>query len=180
MKRRARTTAWAKILQRSFERLTRSAMKSGTKALGDALKPVAARRAPPPGAGAWIPGVALGATGARHYRLYPPPDLAFGERLPLMVMLHGCGQDAKSFAESTRMNRIATLERFFVLSPEQDRLANAQGCWNWFDTRSGRAYGEAALIMKAIDQVCLFYPVDRSRVAIAGLSAGARMADLLA
>ena len=83
--------------------------------------------------------------------------MKFGERLPLMVMLHGCGQDAKSFATSTRMNRIAARERFLVLYPEQDRLANAQGCWNWFDTKSGRAYGEAALIMKAIDQVCLLY-----------------------
>ena len=59
------------------------------------------------------------------------------------------------------MNRVAARERFLVLYPEQDRMANAQGCWNWFDTASGRAYGEAALIMKAIDQVCLLYPVDR-------------------
>src|SRR5207248_9259797 len=60
-----------------------------------------------------------------------------------------------------------------------DRVANAQGCWNWFDTTSGRAYGEAGLIMKAIDQVCLLYPADRARVAVAGLSAGASMAALL-
>ena len=33
--------------------------------------------------------------------------------------------------------------------------------------------------MKAIDQVCLMYPVDRTRVAVAGLSAGASMAALL-
>ena len=33
--------------------------------------------------------------------------------------------------------------------------------------------------MKAIDQVCLLYPVDRARVAVAGLSAGASMAALL-
>jgi len=103
----------------------------------------------------------------------------FGERLPMLVMLHGCGQDADSFAASTRMNRVAQRERFLVLYPEQDRLANAQACWNWFDTASGRAFGEAALIMKAIDQVCLLYPVDRARVAIAGLSAGASMAALL-
>ncbi len=96
-----------------------------------------------------------------------------------MVMLHGCGQDANSFATSTRMNRIAMRERFLVLYPEQDRLANGQGCWNWFDTDTGRAYGEAALIMKAIDQVCLLHPVDRARVAVAGLSAGASMAALL-
>ena len=77
------------------------------------------------------------------------------------------------------MNHIAARERFVVLYPEQDRLANPQGCWNWFDTQSGRAYGEAALIMAAIDQVCLLYPVDRQRVAVAGLSAGASMAALL-
>jgi poly(hydroxyalkanoate) depolymerase family esterase len=121
----------------------------------------------------------MGSTGARRFRLYRPPGVKVGERLPLMVMLHGCGQDARSFAMSTRMNRIAARERFLVLYPEQDRMANAQGCWNWFDTTSGRAYGETALIMKAIDQACLLYAADRTRVAVAGLSAGASMAALL-
>jgi poly(hydroxyalkanoate) depolymerase family esterase len=121
----------------------------------------------------------MGATGARRFRLFRPPGVRHDEKLPLLVMLHGCGQDANSFAASTRMNRVALRERFLVLYPEQDRLANGQGCWNWFDTGSGRAYGEAALIMKAIDQVCLLQPVDRSRVAVAGLSAGASMAALL-
>jgi poly(hydroxyalkanoate) depolymerase family esterase len=78
------------------------------------------------------------------------------------------------------MNRIAMRERFLVLYPEQDRLANVHGCWNWFDTDNGRAFAEAALIMKAVDQVCLLQPVDRARVAVAGLSAGASMAALLA
>jgi hypothetical protein len=40
-------------------------------------------------------------------------------------------------------------------------------------------YGEAALIMRAIDQVCLLHPVDKAWVAIAGLSKGASMAALL-
>lgn len=174
-----RMSAWAKTFERSFLAMTRIATKSGTRALGKALKPAVARRTPPPGDGVWIPGVAMGSTGARRFRLYRPLDVKFGERLPLMVMLHGCGQDANTFAASTRMNRIAMRERFLVLYPEQDRLSNGQGCWNWFDTGSGRAYGEAALIMKAIDQVCLLQPVDRTRVAIAGLSAGASMAALL-
>ena len=43
----------------------------------------------------------------------------------------------------------------------------------------GRAFGEAALIMQAVDQVCLLHPVDKARVAVAGLSAGASMAALL-
>lgn len=122
----------------------------------------------------------MGPTGARRYRLYRPPDLQPGERLPLLVMLHGCRQDAAGFAASTRMNALARRMRFLVLYPEQDPLASAQRCWNWYDTRSGRACGEVALIMVAIDQVCLLSPVDRARIALAGLSAGASMAALVA
>lgn len=183
MRKRSRPSPWAKLFQRNLATVTRSVVKTGTRAVNSAVKR-AIRKAivsnkPPPGAGAWSPGIAMGASGARRFRLYRPPGIKFGERLPLLVMLHGCGQDANAFATSTRMNRIAQRERFLVLYPEQDRLANPQGCWNWFDTASGRAYGEAALIMQAIDQVCLLHPVDGTRVAIAGLSAGASMAALL-
>ena len=163
--------------------VTRAAVKTGTRAVRrvvrQATRKAVASSQPPPGAGDWSAGIALGTSGARRFRLYRPPGVKIGERLPLLVMLHGCGQDANAFARSTRMNRIAQRERFLVLYPEQDRLANPQGCWNWFDTASGRAYGEAALIMQAIDQVCLRHPVDPARLAIAGMSAGASMAALL-
>jgi poly(hydroxyalkanoate) depolymerase family esterase len=180
MAKRSPASAWAKALERSFVAITRSTLRANTRVAAPLLKAGAERRKPPRGDGDWIAGIAMGAGGARRYRLYRPPEVAFGERLPLVVMLHGCGQDAKSFAEVTRMNRIASRERFFVLYPEQDRLSNAQGCWNWFDTRSGRAYGEAESIMSAIDQVCMLYRADSTSVAIGGLSAGASMAALLA
>ena len=106
--------------------------------------------------------------------------MGFAERLPLVVMLHGCGQDANAFALSTHMNRLAVRERFMVLYPEQDRLANLQGCWNWYDTDSRRAFAEAATISAAVDQVCLLYRADPARVALAGMSAGASMAALMA
>ena len=41
--------------------MTRVASKPGSRALETALKPIGAKRTPPPGAGAWIPGVAIGA-----------------------------------------------------------------------------------------------------------------------
>jgi poly(hydroxyalkanoate) depolymerase family esterase len=166
-----------KALGRSYVSMVRTTLRAGARANAlSATVAAAAARKPPRGEGDWVAGISIGRAGARKYRLYRPPDVQPGECLPLLVMLHGCGQDAKSFAESTRMNRTAARNRFLVLYPEQDRYANAQGCWNWFDTRSGRAQGEAELIMRAIDQVCSLYAADRQRVAVAGLSAGASMA----
>lgn len=180
MSKRTRKSAWARSVGRQFVALTRIARAAGTQALARVLKPEPARRMPPPALGTWTLGVAIGPTGARRFRLYRPPGIGAGERLPLMVMLHGCGQDADRFAASTRMNRVALRERFLVLYPEQDRRLNPQGCWNWYDTDNGRADAEVALILNAIDQVCLLHPVDSQRVAVAGLSAGASMAALLA
>ncbi len=179
MAKNALALAWARNFERQWVALARSNLRAGTRAATKALRPTVDKQKAPPGDGSWTTGIATGAAGARRFRLYRPPGVGFAERLPLLVMLHGCGQDAQGFALCTRMNRIAARERFLVLYPEQERMANAQGCWNWFDTASGRAYGEVALIMKAIDQVCWLYPVDHARIAIAGLSAGASMAALV-
>jgi poly(hydroxyalkanoate) depolymerase family esterase len=166
--------------------MTRTAMRAGSKAMTQALRaaPTARKRIPvkrtPAPEAIRSTGVAVGAVGARRYRLYKPPGVRSTERLPLVVMLHGCLQDAEALAASSQMNRIAARKRFFVLYPEQDRFSNAQGCWNWYDTRSGRAQGEAGAIDAAIDQVCLLQSVDPDRIALAGFSAGAGMAVLLA
>ncbi len=144
------------------------------------MKAIAAVSAPPAGPGDWISGQAIGAAGMRRFFLFRPPGVRLQERLPLLVMLHGCGQNAALFARSTRMNRIAVRERFLVLYPEQSLSAHPQGCWEWYATDSHKAQAEAATLMAAIDQVCLFYPVDRNAVAVAGISAGAGMAALLA
>lgn len=128
----------------------------------------------------WTIGTASGASGFRRYRLYKPSGLCPSERLPLVVMLHGCAQDAEALAASTKMNRLAQVERFIVLYPEQERLSNLQNCWNWYDTRAGRAQREADSIASAVEQICLTQPVDTQRIALVGLSAGAGLASLLA
>jgi poly(hydroxyalkanoate) depolymerase family esterase len=135
-----------------------------------------------PARGEWVGGVAPGPAGARRYHLYIPPGLALkaNEKLPLLVMLHGCGQTGGDLAAATRMNRLAARERFLVLYPEQERMANAHGCWNWFERRNGKAQAEAATLLAAVDKVARRYPVDLARVAVAGLSAGASMAVLMA
>ena len=137
-------------------------------------------RKPLPASGEWLAGIAPGPAGARRFHLYVPPGLALraGEKLPLLVMLHGCGQTGRELAASSRMNRLAVRHRFLVLYPEQERLANAHGCWNWFDRRSGKADAEAATLLAAIELVARRHPVDMARVAVAGLSAGASRAAM--
>ncbi|WP_068638925.1 extracellular catalytic domain type 1 short-chain-length polyhydroxyalkanoate depolymerase [Thauera butanivorans] len=187
MSRRLRKSPLARALQRATAAttaMTRKSLAAGTRAVGKAVAQtvdaIAAPHRPPPGAGDWIAGQALGPAGVRRFHLFRPPGIRHDERRPLLVMLHGCGQTAAQFAHSTRMNRIARRERLLVLYPEQDRSANPQGCWNWYDTRSRHADAEAETLMAAIDQVCLLYPVDREAIALAGISAGASMAALLA
>lgn len=180
MARRRSSTGWAKLIQRSLKALAAPAVRAGRQAGRRAIAAGVRSLRPPAGAGTWWPGVALGAQGARGYRLFRPSALPLGERVPLLVMLHGCGQDAKVFADSTRMNALAARQGCVLLYPEQDRIANLQGCWNWFETDSGRAQAEADLILKAVDMACTLCPVDRARVALVGFSAGASMAALLA
>jgi poly(hydroxyalkanoate) depolymerase family esterase len=182
MARRSTASVFARAYQRNLRALTKVTLGNSKRIAGQVQRAAAKRLKPPPGKGDWLSGMAVGAGGARGFHLFRPADLqlAPGEKLPLMVMLHGCGQTGRDFAASTRMNALAVRHRFMVLYPEQDRLAHPQGCWNWYERRSGKADAEAATLMAAVDQACMLYPVDRDRVAIAGLSAGASMAALLA
>lgn len=180
MAKRRTASPWLKLFSRQANAMTKSVLRAGTRSATQALKTATRKPAAGASSGDWLLGVAVGPGGMRRYRLFRPHGLAFGERLPLMVMLHGCLQDAQAFAASTRMNALAARERFLVLYPEQDRLSNANGCWNWFDTRSGKAQAEASLVLQAIDQACTLYGADPARVAVAGLSAGASLAALLA
>lgn len=100
-------------------------------------------------------------------------------RPALVVMLHGCSQDALSLAASSRMNQVAAREGFLVVYPGQDRNAHPHGCWNWYQTRSGQAQREAASLDAAIARVCRVEGADPRRVVLAGFSAGAAMAVLL-
>ena len=163
---------------------TRRLIAAAGKVMNQSVKPsvkraVKAAAHAPPRTGGWSAGLVFGPAGARRYRLYLPPELRKDQRVPLLLMLHGCQQDADGFAALTRMNRLAAKQGFAVLYPEQDRLSNPQGCWNWYGTRSHQADAEAATLLLALDQVLRLHPVDAARVAVAGLSAGAGMAALL-
>lgn len=128
----------------------------------------------------------------RSYALYVPSSVAAKPRkaVPLLVYLHGCNQTADDAATGTRLEELAEQQGFLVLFPEQAKpvgssypLAdgNGSGCWNWFhpdhQTREG---GEPATLAGMTRDVMRRFRVDADRVWLAGVSAGADMATILA
>ena len=138
---------------------------------------------PPPGPGAasgrFIDGSFGCPEGRRRYRLYVPAGAVEKPR-PLVVMLHGCTQDAADFAAGTAMHTLAEQHGCLVLYPQQDRNANHSGCWNWFEPgQQRRGRGEPAILAAMTRQVLEEHGGDPRRVYAAGLSAGGAMAAIL-
>jgi poly(hydroxyalkanoate) depolymerase family esterase len=113
------------------------------------------------------------------YRLYLPAGIGEAERLPLLVMLHGCTQTAVEFADGTRMNTEAQQRRCAVLYPEQSKKANSLRCWNWFEPESLLGDGEASLLIHTVRHILDIHPIDAARVYVAGFSAGGAMSAVL-
>ena len=124
--------------------------------------------------------------GTRSYKLYVPArraDAAAGAGVAqaVVVMLHGCTQSADDFAAGTQMNRLADSHGFLVVYPEQVTQANVSKCWNWFQPQDQvRDAGEPALIAGIVRHVVAAQGADEHRVFVAGLSAGAAMALVVA
>lgn len=130
-------------------------------------------------AGEFISNRFLADFGSLRYKLFIPSGND-GSPMPLIVMLHGCGQDADDFACGTGMNALAEKYRCLVAYPEQSSGANGAKCWNWFeDGHHHRGQGEPALIAGVVQKIISEYAVDAGKVFIAGLSSGGAMAVIL-
>lgn len=145
-----------------------------------------ATSAPPVFAGNWrkaiftLPGEGLAPAKRLQYWLYQPSGEISATPRPLVVMLHGCKQSATDFAASTRMNQLAERKGFVVLYPQQSAAADAHRCWRWYQRATQQGGGDVRLIAAMIRQVQEKYRLDTSRTYVAGLSAGAGLAAILA
>jgi poly(hydroxyalkanoate) depolymerase family esterase len=134
-------------------------------------------------AGTWQGFVYQGQAGSRPYFVYTPVNYHPGTPVPLFVMLHGCTQTAADFAAGTQMDELADAHQFIVLYPQQTTLNNPAACWNWFvPTNQKRGSGEPSILagmVEAVEGNTSQWTIDRSRVFVAGASAGAIMSVIL-
>jgi poly(hydroxyalkanoate) depolymerase family esterase len=111
-------------------------------------------------------------------RFYVPEGLT--GPAPLIVVLHGCTQDAAVYDHGSGWSRLADRHGFILLFPEQRRANNSMLCFNWFEAAdTTRGQGEAASIRAMIDAVGAVHAIDRGRVFVTGLSAGGAMASVM-
>lgn len=166
---------------------TRASPTTGAPRAGAALtRPSPTTGAPRAGAasavapGKWLSGYAPNAAGQRmSYWLYLP-DNRPEKSMPLVVMLHGCQQTATQFAQGTRMNLHAEAMGCAVLYPQQAVSSHPHRCWKWYERSTQDGGGDVQTIVGIIHKVLAHYDIDRSRIYVAGISAGAGMANILA
>jgi poly(hydroxyalkanoate) depolymerase family esterase len=96
--------------------------------------------------------------------------------MPLVVVLHGCGQSAAEYDLGAGWSTLAKHYGFAVLLPEQQRGNNMQRCFNWFQSEDiVRDDGEVASIRQMVARMVADRAIDQRRIFITGLSAGAAM-----
>lgn len=104
------------------------------------------------------------------------PDSLPKRDVPLVLVLHGCNQDAHGMNRISGWNKLADENGFIIAYPEQKGKNNANRCFNWFygkDTEKGK--GEVASIHQIVNYMKATYPINEQEISITGVSAGAVM-----
>ncbi len=99
---------------------------------------------------------------------------------PLVLVLHGCTQDANSYSNESGWNDLADDYKFYIIYAEQPSANNSSKCFNWFESGDqNRGFGEAASLKSMIDYMKNNYSIDPNRVFVTGFSAGGAMSTVM-
>jgi poly(hydroxyalkanoate) depolymerase family esterase len=120
---------------------------------------------------------AFGANPGRLRMLVQNPPRPARRGAPLLLLLHGCGQDPVRFAAASGFAALAARLEAPLVLPDQLADNNHHRCFNWFlagDTRRGS--GEVESLREMIAEALRRYRSDPRQVFVAGLSAGGALA----
>ncbi|MGN9808810.1 extracellular catalytic domain type 1 short-chain-length polyhydroxyalkanoate depolymerase [Micromonospora sp. BQ11] len=109
---------------------------------------------------------------------YRPDNLP--ANAPVVVLLHGCTQNATGYFNGTGWQKYADQWKFVVIVAGQSSANQSNSCFNWFvegDIRRGQ--GEALSIKQMVDHARTTYGTDPGRVFVSGLSAGGAMSAVM-
>ncbi|MBT8350094.1 MAG: hypothetical protein KJO26_02500 [Deltaproteobacteria bacterium] len=111
----------------------------------------------------------------RSYRLHVPARWEPSKTLPLVIVVHGAFETARSMEKQTGFSDLADNENFFVLYP------NGIGIFGWLQHwNAGHCCGKAAsdevddvaFIEMAIEDTCRIANIDERRIYMVGFSNG--------
>ncbi|MEV0505378.1 PHB depolymerase family esterase, partial [Streptomyces spectabilis] len=109
---------------------------------------------------------------------YVPDGLAAGR--PVVVVLHGCTQNAAGYGTGSGWTELADRWGFSLVLPQQQPVNNISSCFNWFQTGdTTRGLGEAASVAQMVDRHLADLAGDSRRVYVTGLSAGGGMTSVM-
>lgn len=116
------------------------------------------------------------------FAVYVPSTYRADSAVPLVVVLHGCNTTADQQAAASGYDALAERRRFVVLYPDVGPVdENQGGCWRgiWDPRAEGRGQGDAGAIAGMTGAVIARWQIDRSRVYVIGISAGAFETSIL-
>jgi len=103
------------------------------------------------------------------------------EPAPLVVVLHGCGQTADDISRMTGWNKLAEKNNFIVLYPQQKMANNLSLCFGWYNEHDiNKGQGQCESIYQMIVYASQQFNVDKEKIFITGVSAGAAMSVVMA
>ncbi|MFD0593699.1 PHB depolymerase family esterase [Catellatospora coxensis] len=109
---------------------------------------------------------------------YRPDNLPAGR--PVVVLLHGCTQNASGYFTNSGWRKYADLWGFGLIVAEQKSANNSLSCFNWFQAGDiARGQGEALSVKQMVDHAVANLGADASRVYVSGLSAGGAMSAVM-
>ncbi|MGX4688960.1 extracellular catalytic domain type 1 short-chain-length polyhydroxyalkanoate depolymerase [Streptomyces sp. JNUCC 63] len=98
----------------------------------------------------------------------------------VVFALHGCSQDAQTYADNSGLPELADRYKFLVVFAETTTSNNSSKCFNWFQTTDNRrGQGEAASIRQMAAHTVSAYGADARRTYVTGLSAGGGMTSVM-